>query len=605
MCESKFNFRILVAFVLALVIICSNLTLQKTYGAEVVGYLHDPTDTDLEAWVDITSAWIEQNGSSLTLVIEMRGDIPNVLARSDDSITFLWFVDADNSASTGQPHGSVGSDFNVRAVVGESFGGGYVDVCGSISGGGLGEVIIHDNQVRITIGIAQIGQTSQFKWRCGTFQVVNDNFVPGNTETNIAAADLFPFSVPASVKLTPPLLMLSPNGINVGNLQLEIYDAEGNILPNEEHQIMCHSSNEAVATVSAYGEVTVHSVPSVFWETPYINVSVDGVTADNAVVVRSTNTDLALSYQIFDGENVAFYLPTMIDDVNLVNITLEYQVVEATDLAYKAQIKGVGTMPYQTGPQYFILDVTDDPNTVPCGLSGNPVRLGWEYGKPIHNSCYIINIPENRIPQWFVIFHEMGHNFLGSSRSFNEFVNTANSNHCSTYSEGLATLVFMWSCYSIINFDTELMLYSQAKDTILADFFNFREVYIRDLRDYQNNGSNYAEINPNILDGILYEMYDLYGPKVWFDLFSTFLSPDEPLSCKLNTEAQQATWFVAAMSASAGEDLREDFRNSYGFPIDDDEWLTIYACVEERILERDWQSINASDFEHNGVSIKD
>jgi hypothetical protein len=70
-------------------------------------------------------------------------------------------------------------------------------VCGSISGGGLGEVIIQDNQVRITIGIAQIGQTSGFKWRCGTFQVINDIFVPGNTETNIAVADLFSFSVPA------------------------------------------------------------------------------------------------------------------------------------------------------------------------------------------------------------------------------------------------------------------------------------------------------------------------------------------------------------------------------------------------------------------------
>jgi len=602
MCKSKFNLRAVIAFVSVLVIICFSLTMQNTYGAEIAGHLDDPADTNLDAWIDIISAWIEQKGSSLTLVMEMRGDIPTVLTRPDDSITFLWFVDADNNTITGQPHGGVGSDFNVRAVVGEFFGGGYVDICGSMSGGGFGEVSVQGNQIRITIGIAQIGQTNEFEWRCGTFQVVDDIFVPGNTETKIAVANLFPYSVPASVILIPPLLMLSPSGPDVGNLQLEIYDAQGNMLPHQEHQIIWHSSNETVATVSVSGEVKVHNVPSVFWETPYINVSVDGMAPDNAVVIRSTNTNIELSHQMFSGEHVAFYLPTIIEGVDLKKITLDYQIVEATDFAYKAQMKGIGTMPYPAAPQYFVLDVTDDPNTVPCGLSGNPIRLGWEYGKPIHNSCYIVNVPENRTPQWFVIFHEIGHNFQGSSRSFNEFVNAANSAHLSTYSEGLATLAFMWSCYSIITCDTESTLYSQAKNTIQADFSHFREVYIQDLRDYQNGGSNYAKINPNILDGILYEMYDFYGPKVWFDLFSTFLPADEPLPCKLNTEAQQATWFVAVMSASVGEDLREYFRNNYGFPIDDKEWLRIYACVEERILERDWQSINLLDIEHSGFS---
>jgi hypothetical protein len=101
MCKSNYKFRTFLAFALALVIICFSLMLQETYGVEIIGYLDDPADTNLDAWIDIISAWIEQNGSSLTLVMEMRGDIPTVLARPDDSITFLWFVDADNSTSTG------------------------------------------------------------------------------------------------------------------------------------------------------------------------------------------------------------------------------------------------------------------------------------------------------------------------------------------------------------------------------------------------------------------------------------------------------------------------------------------------------------------------
>jgi hypothetical protein len=43
------------------------------------------------------------------------------------------------------------------------------------------------------------------------------------------------------------------------------------------------------------------------------------------------------------------------------------------------------------------------------------------------------------------------------------------------------------------------------------------------------------------------------------------------------------------MSASAGVDLRDLFRSSYGFPIDDDAWPTILACVEERIAAREYR----------------
>ena len=41
-------------------------------------------------------------------------------------------VDADRNGTTGQPHGTLGSEFNVRAVVSELYGGGWVDVTGSL-----------------------------------------------------------------------------------------------------------------------------------------------------------------------------------------------------------------------------------------------------------------------------------------------------------------------------------------------------------------------------------------------------------------------------------------------------------------------------------------
>ena len=73
-----------------------------------------------------------------------------------------------------------------------------------------------------------------------------------------------------------------------------------------------------------------------------------------------------------------------------------------------------------------------------------------------------------------------------------------------------------------------------------------------------------------MLDGILMEMWGTYGVKCWFDLFSTFLPSQEAIPVAMDSVEKQATWFVAAMSASAGEDLRELFVNEYGFPIDED-----------------------------------
>ena len=69
---------------------------------------------------------------------------------------------------------------------------------------------------------------------------------------------------------------------------------------------------------------------------------------------------------------------------------------------------------------------------------------------------------------------------------------------------------------------------------------------------------------------------------------STFLPAPDPLPVALDTKEKQATWFVAAMSASTGEDQRALFRDVYGFPIDEDAWPQIFAAVATRIAARSW-----------------
>ncbi len=546
--------------------------------------LTDPAQPALAAELDMLSAQIDQDGGLLTFRMQMRGDIPTSFANPNDGITFLWFVDADNNPATGQPQPGLGSDFNVRAVVGH-YAGGWVDVCGNLPGGGEGTVSVNGAVITITIGLGQIANPRPFHWRCDTFFWHNDGYVPGNGFTTIAMADPAPYTVPARVTLATPYLMLSPAGPTTGQLNVEVRDAAGNLQPTSAYHLVFRSSDPALVTVDSTGLATLHSVSNPNEDVAYVDVSADGVPANNSALIRSTTTNLGVVHHMYSANHISFYLPMMIEGVDLDALTTGYDVVAATDFAYEAQLAGAGTVPFSGGRQYFVLDVTDNPATVPCGISGNPMRLGWQYGKPVHNSCYIVNDPANRVPQWFVIWHELGHNFNGPSWGFWNFAGIGTP-HDGTYSEGFASLCALWSWHSTMRCWSGL---NEAGLMNLAQEFGWVENrFYYALAQYENNGADYASIDADVIDGIFLTLRDEYGEATWYNILSAFLPANEPLPVTIDTVEKQATFFVALASAAAMDDLRWRFAGWYGFPIDDSVWDEYLAAVEERMGARPW-----------------
>jgi len=145
-------------------------------SGEIIGQLTDPCDMGIDEYTDIVSAWVEKDGSNLTFYIETRGDIPQAqeLPEYDDTITYLWLVDADTNPKTGQSTWNlVGSEFNVRAVISQDPGraGGFVDVTGAMEGGGgNGSVAVQGNRIQITIDRSQIASVKRFSWKSDTFK---------------------------------------------------------------------------------------------------------------------------------------------------------------------------------------------------------------------------------------------------------------------------------------------------------------------------------------------------------------------------------------------------------------------------------------------------
>ncbi len=160
--------------------------------AEVqVGELTDAENAGAQAYIDITAARIIQHGRSATFIIETRGNVPTTLPEPSDALTYLWFIDVDRDSSTGQGHGEVGSEFNVRAVIGEQNGGAFVDVTGDLPGGGNGTLAVNGNRLELTIRLDQIASPAQVNWRSASFGYVTGVGNLNNGAETVVAAGTF------------------------------------------------------------------------------------------------------------------------------------------------------------------------------------------------------------------------------------------------------------------------------------------------------------------------------------------------------------------------------------------------------------------------------
>jgi hypothetical protein len=163
---------------------------QSAIAGQVIGQLTDPCNMGIDGYLDILSASVERDDVNLTFVMEMRGNIPAASSLPDynDTLTYIWLVDADNNPNTGQNPGGVGTEFNVRVVISQNpaFAGGYIDITGAMQGpgtGGTGTVQIIGNTVRITINRSQIASVRRFHWRSDAWIYIGGSIFINNGVT--------------------------------------------------------------------------------------------------------------------------------------------------------------------------------------------------------------------------------------------------------------------------------------------------------------------------------------------------------------------------------------------------------------------------------------
>jgi len=383
-----------------------------------------------------------------------------------------------------------------------------------------------------------------------------------------------------SMRLLPPILLLSVSGNPTGSLALEIRDAAGNdVLPSTTH---FSSSNPSVATVSNDGLVTATKSPPDFSSIPYISAEADGILANNAAVVRVTQTTLDLTLDAFAAKHLTFYVPRQpISGFDYEQIFSAWDVVRITDIAYELEHEATGIYPFQGDMQFLANDPGHGADgTVPCGLSGNPVRLGTDVDKLVHNSCMIVAY-DSGTPQWGVFFHEIGHNFLGEGAKTSQFMSGHSSDF--VYTEGLATALGMYAAKMLKERSSSYVIPQGILSNIQSSVWHFGST--PDLDAYVAGGADYSQMTPSVLDDMIDVILSKYGYSGLYGFFSVFLPRDAPYSFQVTSDSDQATLFVAALGSSVGADLRDQFRQ-WGFPIDDSYYSAIWNEVDQLVNQR-------------------
>ncbi len=388
--------------------------------------------------------------------------------------------------------------------------------------------------------------------------------------------------VAGEIRVEPTILLLSMDTPTNGQVRLEARNADGSLVDLTGRSVVFSGGND-VASVDAHGLVTPLRPPRFFNESPYISATLDLTPPCNSCVVRVTQTNLNLAMRDYVGEFITVRVPGQLGSYSFETLMTNLQVGTVLDALFRMERRFCGTRPCVGGQQYYVLDPgVDADGTVPCAVSGNPIRVG--VGVDNLRSCFG---GEDWI-HWGVLGHELGHNFLYQA-SFMDFVNGLSNGFA--YSEGLASAVGAFSVQELINHPQRHGLSSNTIASLNGLHLalspdNIRHDHYGVLTNYEANPDYAADFTPDHVDAILFKLGDQYGPNFFFRLMSVFYPPEEVFLGYRN-ETQRLTFWVAACSAAARADLRARFRDTWGYPIDDAFYEAILPQIEQRASQRD------------------
>lgn len=340
------------------------------------------------------------------------------------------------------------------------------------------------------------------------------------------------------------------------------------------------------------GQVSVRWAKATPGDTILLGVVEDGQWADSLTNVLLSKEDWGLNfstgatlayvmsdYAMFEGDYVVFYAPQQFGDAHFAGFIAKYYLAEATDVAYLLMRELTGTTPFRGAKQLVVVEPWR--GEAVCGISGNPVRIGFSMmPTPYIESC-LIRRPYFQ-PNWGVLWHELGHSFTyyGSEQFLALY---SGNGEGFNYSEGLATLLALNAAHRILEEPGHFGLPTIAVESMKENGVYYEEPLFRNrLAEYEAGRAPFDHMDPQIMAGIFIRLAETYGWEMYPRFFKLFLPSEEvlPLLQEAGADPQKMhTLTVAALSVAAGVDLKERFRG-WDFPIVDDYYVAVKDQLE-------------------------
>jgi PKD repeat protein len=410
------------------------------------------------------------------------------------------------------------------------------------------------------------------------------------------------------LRAQPMFQYLSVNGQSTGRVWAEKGYADGSTteLDGSFVAFECFGCEPGgVLQINAEGDLQVirdfqdgDSIPA------GVLMRVNGVEADNAAVIHVSEDDLGLEVQSYVTQNTELVSARQVPGADFDAILTDNSAPEILEQVYIAQALLTGGPLWEGRKQTMIHYVSRNRfgGALPgCGGSGLPIRIGTNMDLP-NESCFLAYAPPpslDRIPNWGILFHEFGHNASWMAQGKFEQFTSANyqfgypPGYGFAYSEGLATAASMFACEVIIRNGVSPEIAASLENSWLC----WRTSHVGSfLKNYMLEGADYSTITPDLVDDFIWTLIQEHGFGVLYRFFSV-MNPKvgKRYPFEFETLEKQATFFALAFSEAANQDLKSQFRDDWGFPIDEAFWTDLQPVVSKMAASRDPASYAGND----------
>lgn len=396
------------------------------------------------------------------------------------------------------------------------------------------------------------------------------------------------------LRTRPIFQYLSVEGDSTGNVWVDMGNADGTQINTAEHDVefLCSSCGPGqVFQLGPNGEIFVQRNFQQEDPVPSVLAVVDGQWAQNWAVFHVSQQDLGLNIATYETPNILLASATNSVERDWDELIQALRFPEMMELAFHWESVLSGGVWGGGGKQAIVNYVAASPPI--CGASGNPILLGS--GLFDLSSCFFeVLEPGEMIHGFGIPFHELGHNFTGTHLRFADF---ADGGDQIDYNEGLATALGMFACEAILRASDELSLTPEMIDVLQQSWLCWRHAGAGDwLAAYVVSGANYEDVDPNVVDDILWLLVQEHGWGVLYRFYSALLPRLQgPFPFPVQTTAEQATFFALALSEAANMDLIARFRDEWGFPIDAEALAVMQPLLRQWVAQRDPASFAGTD----------